>query len=206
MCTKAPVSSPDSAESTQKYPEVVFIDPQLTHTIVPKPEIIGCPGPARPKNVDGVKQKKVQCFLSGPLQPITRLIVDLHVPDNAERFSINFHKDEKNILCHFDPRFNYGTCKNITVCNVMQNGEWGIEDCFGGDKHPFPFTPGGDYTVAFEFGENEIGILVNDKSYITFKCREKCSMQDITYLEFQFAEVYKVEAVKLLIPFILFSN
>ncbi|NUN34800.1 hypothetical protein GJQ63_26330, partial [Escherichia coli] len=119
-------------------------------------------------SAEGVFERNLCC----PLQPITRLSVDLHVPADAARFTINLHKDEKNILCHFDPRINYGTSVSLTVCNVMQNGEWGIEDRFGGEEYPFPFTPGGEYTVAFEFEENEFVVFVNDSPYIRFKCRE----------------------------------
>ncbi|XP_069494462.1 galectin-1-like [Ambystoma mexicanum] len=136
--------------------------------------------------------------LCGPLQPMKRLIVDFNVPADVERFTINFHKDENNILFHFDPRFNYGTCQSLLVCNIMQNGEWGIEDRFAGDEHPFPFTPGRHYTVAFEFGDNEFVVFVNDSPYITFKCRAPFSMQDIHYFEVFTAEVRMAKVVKLL--------
>ncbi|XP_077330633.1 galectin-1-like [Lithobates pipiens] len=85
------------------------------------------------------------------------------IPEGCKRFSINLGKDEKNIVLHFNPRFD----ERKIILNSM------VDDVYGEElkESVFPFQEGSDITVYFQFEQDMITIHLPTGNPLSFPVR-----------------------------------
>ncbi|XP_077330571.1 galectin-1-like [Lithobates pipiens] len=85
------------------------------------------------------------------------------IPEGCKRFSINLGKDEKNIVLHFNPRFD----ERKIILNSM------VDDVYGEElkESVFPFQEGSDITVYFQFEQDTITIHLPTGNPLSFPVR-----------------------------------
>lgn len=98
------------------------------------------------------------------------------IPKDCKRFSINFGKDENNLVLHFEPRFDFRGDKHKIVLNSRVDSVWGQEQ----RESFFPFQEGSDTTAGFQFEKDKIIIELNHLKPLTFSAR--FPVEEISYL------------------------
>ncbi|XP_069494473.1 galectin-3-like [Ambystoma mexicanum] len=124
----------------------------------------------------GSAEQSFRMDFNGGLQPGTLVTVHAVIPENSQRFAIDFHRDPSNIPFHFNPRFNYSN-KLYTICNTLMNGRWGIEQVLHGN---FPFKHGRSSKIDIDCEEDAFKVYVDGKLYLTYKTRSP--LRSIKYL------------------------
>ncbi|XP_073468587.1 galectin-1-like [Aquarana catesbeiana] len=94
-------------------------------------------------------------------------------------FFINLGKDDKNIVIHFDSRFDHGKDKRTIVLNSMVNGVYGEEQ----RESFFPFQEASDTRICFQFEQDKIIIQLPTGNPLSFPVR--FPFEDISYLEIE---------------------
>ncbi|XP_077330574.1 galectin-1-like [Lithobates pipiens] len=97
------------------------------------------------------------------LKPGHSVEVGGFIPEGCKRFSINLGKDEKNIVLHFNPRFD----ERKIILNSM------VDDVYGEElkESVFPFQEGSDITVYFQFEQDNITIHLPTGNPLSFPVR-----------------------------------
>ncbi|XP_077330572.1 galectin-1-like [Lithobates pipiens] len=97
------------------------------------------------------------------LKPGHSVEVGGFIPEGCKRFSINLGKDEKNIVLHFNPRFD----ERKIILNSM------VDDVYGEElkESVFPFQEGSDITVYFQFEQDMITIHLPTGNPLSFPVR-----------------------------------
>ncbi|XP_077330618.1 galectin-1-like [Lithobates pipiens] len=97
------------------------------------------------------------------LKPGHSVEVGGFIPEGCKRFSINLGKDEKNIVLHFNPRFD----ERKIILNSM------VDDVYGEElkESVFPFQEGSDITVYFQFEQDMITIHLPTGNPLSFSVR-----------------------------------
>ncbi|XP_077330575.1 galectin-1-like [Lithobates pipiens] len=97
------------------------------------------------------------------LKPGHSMEVGGFIPEGCKRFSINLGKDEKNIVLHFNPRFD----ERKIILNSM------VDDVYGEElkESVFPFQEGSDITVYFQFEQDMITIHLPTGNPLSFPVR-----------------------------------
>uniref|UniRef100_A0A6I8NZJ4 Galectin n=1 Tax=Ornithorhynchus anatinus TaxID=9258 RepID=A0A6I8NZJ4_ORNAN len=85
--------------------------------------------------------------LAEELVPGQVLVVRGHVPDDADRFQIDFQcgssvRPRADVAFHFNPRFRRPGC---VVCNTLRREKWGREEI----THRMPFEKGKPFKIVF---------------------------------------------------------
>ncbi|XP_069494472.1 galectin-3-like [Ambystoma mexicanum] len=125
----------------------------------------------------GSAEEPFRMDFNGGLQPGTLVTVHAVIPENSQRFAIEFHRDPSNIPVHINARFDY-TKKLYTICNTMINGKWGTEQETHGN---FPFKHGRPSKIDIDCEEEEFKMYVDNKLYLTYKPRTG-PLRSIKYL------------------------
>ncbi|XP_077330630.1 galectin-1-like isoform X2 [Lithobates pipiens] len=94
------------------------------------------------------------------LKPGHSMEVGGFIPEGCKRFSINLGKDEKNIVLHFNPRYD----ERKIILNSM------VDDVYGEElkENVFPFQEGSDITVYFQFEQDMITIHLPTGNPLSF--------------------------------------
>ncbi|XP_077330635.1 galectin-1-like [Lithobates pipiens] len=97
------------------------------------------------------------------LKPGHSVEVGGFIPEGCKRLSINLGKDEKNIVLHFNPRFD----ERKIILNSM------VDDVYGEElkESVFPFQEGSDITVYFQFEQDMITIHLPTGNPLSFPVR-----------------------------------
>ncbi|XP_077323567.1 galectin-1-like [Lithobates pipiens] len=97
------------------------------------------------------------------LKPGHSVEVGGFIPGGCTRFSINLGKDEKNLVLHFNPRFD----ERKIILNSMVN------DVFGEElkESVFPFQEASDIMVCFQFEQDKITIQLPTGNPFSFPVR-----------------------------------
>ncbi|XP_073447522.1 galectin-1-like [Aquarana catesbeiana] len=119
---------------------------------------------------------KVAVFYNFSLKPGHCVEVEGFIPKDCKRFSINLGTDEKNLVIHFDPRFDYGSAKRVISVNSVKDGVLGKEQ----RESIFPFQDGSDTKVCFQFEEDKIIVQLPAGNHFSFPVR--FPIEEISYL------------------------
>ncbi|XP_077323568.1 galectin-1-like [Lithobates pipiens] len=94
------------------------------------------------------------------------------IPKGCTRFSINLGKDEKNLVLHFNPRFD----EHKIILNSR------VDNVFGEElkESVFPYQEGSDIMVCFLFQQDKITIELGTGSILSFPLR--FPIEEISYL------------------------
>ena len=102
--------------------------------------------------------------------PGSELKVEISIPSDATRFSLNF-KGGDSTAFHFNPRFDAGTV--TVVRNTYDKGEWGEEERDG----VFPFQKGQSYNILFQCTDTQLMTTVttatNSKTKYIFSYKHR---------------------------------
>nr|XP_009292173.1 uncharacterized protein si:dkey-151j17.4 isoform X3 [Danio rerio] len=101
--------------------------------------------------------------ISGGLREGMALYVKGVVPNNADRFALNFKtgiSDKDDVAFHFNPRME----QKVTM-NSFQNGAWGTEESVSDN----PFKKGQDFEMLTAITSAGYQVYVNGKELYTFK-------------------------------------
>lgn len=104
--------------------------------------------------------------------------VEGFIPKDCRRFFINLGTDEKNLVIHFDIRFDYQGEKRLIVLNSMKDGVFGKEQ--RETVSVFPFQDGTDTTVCFQFEQDKILVQLLTGKPFSFPVR--FPIEEISYL------------------------
>ncbi|PIO28895.1 hypothetical protein AB205_0041800, partial [Aquarana catesbeiana] len=115
-------------------------------------------------------------FFNFSLKPGHCVEVEGFIPEDCKRFSINLGTDEKNLVIHFDPRFDYHGAKRIIALNSLKDGVLGTEL----RETVFPFQEGSDTMVCFQFEQDKIIVLLPAGNHFSFPVR--FPIEEISYL------------------------
>ncbi|KAK3595993.1 hypothetical protein CHS0354_032508 [Potamilus streckersoni] len=84
----------------------------------------------------------------------------------ASRFNIWLQKgaasEPENIVFVYDARFNFGSDKNLIVCNHRKGGSWGSEER---NANSFPFVVGEKFKMKIKISHDQYQIQVG--SHVT---------------------------------------
>ncbi|CAI9585507.1 unnamed protein product [Staurois parvus] len=75
--------------------------------------------------------------------------------------------DQKNLVLHFNPRFDANGDKQKIILNSKQDSVWGAEK----RESFFPFEDGSDIKVCFKFEQDKITIKLSDGKSFSFPVR-----------------------------------
>nr|DBA32313.1 TPA: hypothetical protein GDO54_000114 [Pyxicephalus adspersus] len=89
------------------------------------------------------------------------------IPPNCNHFSISLGNDFRNLLLHFDPRFDPSGINNHIICNSMKDSLWGEVH----REHQFPFQKGTCTTITFTYHENRITVKMPSECSFDFPVR-----------------------------------
>ncbi|XP_073447711.1 galectin-1-like [Aquarana catesbeiana] len=111
------------------------------------------------------------------IRPGFHVDVEGFIPHGCKRFTINLGKDNgRNLVIHFDARFDSGGDRGKIVLNSMIGGTWGNEQKEG----YFPFQTGSSTKVSFTFEQDKITVRLPSGSPFSFPIRFPISQ--ITYV------------------------
>ncbi|KAM8978802.1 galectin-2 [Sarcophilus harrisii] len=88
------------------------------------------------------------------------------ITDDSDGFVINLGHSPKDIVLHFNPRFE----EDVIVCNSQVCGKWQKEYR---DDH-LCFEPGDEIKLLVTFDEDEFQVKLPDGYQVTFPNRESC--------------------------------
>ncbi|XP_076871826.1 beta-galactoside-binding lectin-like [Brachyhypopomus gauderio] len=88
------------------------------------------------------------------------------VKSGCDSFSINVGHNMDCTALHFNPRFKYNKDRKIIVCNSNLGG-WGDEQ----KEQEFPFQHDSDFTVVFNFNNDQFFIKLPNGNMIDFPNR-----------------------------------
>ncbi|XP_040216065.1 galectin-1-like [Rana temporaria] len=110
------------------------------------------------------------------LKPGHSVEVGGFIPKDCKRFSINLGKGEKNVVLHFNPRFEALKDDHKIILNSM------VGDVYGEERREsfFPFQEGSDTTVSFQFEKEKIIIQLPTGNPLSFPIR--FPIEAISYL------------------------
>ncbi|XP_073447676.1 galectin-1-like isoform X2 [Aquarana catesbeiana] len=89
------------------------------------------------------------------------------IPHDCKQFNIDLGTDGKNLVLHFNPRFDiFGDDRKI-ILNSLKDGVWGeeVKESF------FPFQEGSDTVVCIQFENNKISIQLPTGNPLCFPVR-----------------------------------
>ncbi|CAI9598544.1 unnamed protein product [Staurois parvus] len=110
------------------------------------------------------------------LKPGQCVELDGFIPEGCRRFFINLGKDAKNLVIHFDVRFDFQAEKRILSLNSMEDGVWGEEL----REKVFPFKEASDTMVCFQYELDKITIQLSSGKPFSFPVR--FTMEEISYM------------------------
>ncbi|XP_073447423.1 galectin-1-like [Aquarana catesbeiana] len=110
------------------------------------------------------------------LDPDHCVEVEGFIPKDCKEFAINLGTDEKNLVIHFNPRFDCHGDKRTIVLNAMKDGVYGAEL----RETAFPFQDGSDTMVCFQFEQDKIIVLLPAGKPLSFPVR--FPIEEISYL------------------------
>uniref|UniRef100_A0A6I8NMW2 Galectin n=1 Tax=Ornithorhynchus anatinus TaxID=9258 RepID=A0A6I8NMW2_ORNAN len=107
--------------------------------------------------------------LAEELVPGQVLVVRGHVPDDADRFQIDFQcgssvRPRADVAFHFNPRFRRPGC---VVCNTLRREKWGREEI----THRMPFEKGKPFKIVFMVLGDKFQVAVNGKHLLLYAHR-----------------------------------
>lgn len=110
------------------------------------------------------------------IRPGFRVEVKGIIPHGCKLFTIKLGKNDKNVVIHFEPRFDYFGDKHKIVMNSMKENFRGTElkESF------FPFQMGSEMKICFTFEKDKIFIQLPAGSPLSFPVR--FPITDITYV------------------------
>ncbi|KAJ9585855.1 hypothetical protein L9F63_020497, partial [Diploptera punctata] len=119
------------------------------------------------------KETPYEAHLHNGFPPGTRLTIQGCTHDDCDRFSINLqcpsisqrHKNETDILFHFNPRFK----EDVVVRNSKLCGEWGSEER-GGDM---VLKRGAEFTIEIQSQEDSFTVNIDGNFYTYYQHRQK---------------------------------
>ncbi|XP_077201561.1 galectin-8 isoform X2 [Paroedura picta] len=105
----------------------------------------------------------------GGLQPLELVIVRGFVPEDSDRFQVDFQcgnsvKPRADVAFHFNPRFKRSGC---IVCNTLQQERWGWEEI----TYAMPFEKGKPFEIVFMVLLDKFQVAVNGKHLLLYKHR-----------------------------------
>uniref|UniRef100_A0A803J3Z1 Galectin n=1 Tax=Xenopus tropicalis TaxID=8364 RepID=A0A803J3Z1_XENTR len=113
-------------------------------------------------DVTSANKENVVYDLDSGFIPHTLVTVTGQVKPNAQRFSVNFKK-ENDVFLHFNPRY----FEDVIVLNTCENGSWKSEERVKGN----PIKKGSTFKVEFQCEENFFKIFLNGTFLVEFKAR-----------------------------------
>ncbi|XP_076463547.1 galectin-9-like [Babylonia areolata] len=115
------------------------------------------------------------CRFPGGLKQGQAVRVRGMVKDDADRFHVNFQKDEdgENILLHFNPRQG----QNDVVLNSRRDGDWEDEQTGFDDM---PFKQGHFFDLFFIATDDKFNVYVNEEFFTSFDHRS--NYRDVHFL------------------------
>lgn len=107
----------------------------------------------------------------GGLEPGTMVVIHGTVPNDADRFQIDFQcgsstSPRSDVAFHFNPRFK-GWYWGQVICNTLQNASWGWEE----KTYPMPIAPGKPFEVIFLVLPHKFQVSSNGKFLLSYKHR-----------------------------------
>ncbi|XP_073447546.1 galectin-1-like [Aquarana catesbeiana] len=121
---------------------------------------------------------KIFSLYNFSLKPGHCVEVEGFIPKDCRRFFINLGTDEKNLVIHFDIRFDFQGEKSLIVLNSMKDGVYGEEQ--RETVSVFPFQDGSDTMVCFQFEEDKIIVQLPTGKPFSFPVR--FLIEEISYL------------------------
>ncbi|CAI9535056.1 unnamed protein product [Staurois parvus] len=122
--------------------------------------------------------------------------VEGFIPEDCKEFAIILVTDEKNLVLHFSPRFDYLEDQRTIVLNSMVDNVWGEEQ----RESFFPFQEGSDTTVCFQFELDKITIQLPTGNPLSFPVR--FTIEEISYLAVRNLQLKEAGWQTILFPFI----
>ncbi|XP_040214657.1 galectin-1-like [Rana temporaria] len=101
------------------------------------------------------------------LRPGSQVEVEGLIPHGCKRFNVNLGKDPKNLVIHFDVRFDHLGDQRKIVMNSMKDRVFGNEQKEGF----FPFQMGSDTKISFTFDKDKIIIKLPSGGPLSFPIR-----------------------------------
>ncbi|XP_038616879.1 galectin-8 isoform X2 [Tachyglossus aculeatus] len=107
--------------------------------------------------------------LAEELVPGLVMVVNGHVPDDADRFQIDFQcgssvKPRADVAFHFNPRFRR---PGRVVCNSLRGEKWGREEV----THRMPFEKGKPFRIVVMVLQDKFQVAVNGKHFLLYAHR-----------------------------------
>ncbi|XP_073447707.1 galectin-1-like isoform X2 [Aquarana catesbeiana] len=101
------------------------------------------------------------------LRPGSYVEVEGFIPYGCKRFNVNLGKDSRNLVIHFDVRFDYLEDRSKIVMNSMKDGVFAEEQ----RESFFPFQEGSDTKLCFTFEHTKITVRLPAGRPVSFPLR-----------------------------------
>ncbi|XP_043857636.1 galectin-8 isoform X2 [Dromiciops gliroides] len=107
--------------------------------------------------------------LSEELGPGKLVVIHGHVPNDADRFQVDFQcgssvKPRADVAFHFNPRFKRS---GYIVCNTLMKEKWGWEEI----TYEMPFEKGKPFEIMVMVLKDKFQVAVNGKHLLLYKHR-----------------------------------
>ncbi|KAK3595997.1 hypothetical protein CHS0354_032512 [Potamilus streckersoni] len=106
------------------------------------------------------------------LKGIDNIVIKGKVPHGAQRFNVWLQRgsgsDPEHVALVFDARFNFGSDKNIIVCNDRKGGKWGSEER---NAKAFPLAHGEKFKMKIQLHKDEYKIQIGEHDVKEFHHR-----------------------------------
>ncbi|XP_027699479.1 galectin-8-like [Vombatus ursinus] len=106
---------------------------------------------------------------SEELQPGKMVVIHGHVPDDADRFQVDFQcgssvKPRADVAFHFNPKF---TRLGYIVCNTLMKEKWRWEEI----TYEMPFEKGKPFEIMIMVLKDKFQVAVNGKRLLSYRHR-----------------------------------